>query len=89
MPHSFRPSVVVAEGGPAGRCVFLTEAGGWTSDIAEAEVIEDEAHGDIRLLEAECLGAGPRGARRSAVRLVEVRFGPHGPLSIRDKAEPV
>ncbi|RDC71684.1 DUF2849 domain-containing protein [Rhodovulum sp. 12E13] len=86
MPHSFRPSVVVAEGGPAGRCVFLTEAGGWTSDLAEAELIEDEAHGDIRLLEAACVGAGPRG---SDVRLVEVRIGPHGPVSIREAVAPV
>jgi hypothetical protein len=89
MPHSFRPSVVVAHAGPGGRRVFLTEADRWTADLAEAEVIEDEAHGDIRLLEAEHAGAGRHGARPGPVRLAEVRLGPDGPVAISDAAEPV
>ena len=81
MPHSFRPSVVVAEAG-RGHRVFLTEADRWTVDLAEAEVIEDEAHGDIRLLEA----AHARDVRD--VRLAEVRFGPCGPVELKGAALP-
>jgi len=83
MPHSFRPSVVVAQAAPSGRYVFLTEADRWTADLAEAEVIEDEAHGDIRLLEA-----GYSGASISGVRLEEVRFGPRGPVGLKGAAQP-
>lgn len=82
MPQAFRPSVVVAETGPGGRCVFLTEADHWTTDLAQAEVIEDEAHGDIRLLEAA------HAAGASDIRLAEVRFGPRGPVALKGAAEP-
>ena len=83
MPQAFRPSVVVAENGPGGRCVFLTETDRWAAELAEAELIEDEAHGDIRLLEASCVGVGA-----SDVRLAEVRIGPRGPEGLKGMPQP-
>lgn len=41
-----------------GQTVWLTVNDMWTPNPAEAELIEDEAHGDIRLLEAEMAAAG-------------------------------
>jgi hypothetical protein len=78
MSGGFRPSVVVARNGPAGHRVYLTEADRWTADLAEAELIEDEAHGDIRLLDARHAGPGVSG-----VALAEVRLGPRGPEGLR------
>jgi hypothetical protein len=79
MPQTFRPSVVVARSVRAGSRVYLTEADGWTPDLARAEVIEDEAHGDIRLLEARHLSAG-----LGDVQLAELRLGPGGPVGLRE-----
>jgi hypothetical protein len=78
MSSGFRPSVVVAQRGPKGARVYLTESGRWTPDLGEAELIEDEAHGDIRLLEAEIGGRDLTG-----VSLAEVRLGPAGPEALR------
>jgi len=84
MPQGFRPSVVVAKSGPAGHRVYLTEADRWTADLTEAELIEDEAHGDIRLLEARHAGVAVSG-----VALAEVRFGPRGLEGLRSAVEAV
>lgn len=69
MPHSFQPSVVAAEIGSKSGRVFLTEADRWTEDLAQAELIEDEAHADIRLLDAARAGHGATGIRLVRVRL--------------------
>ncbi|MDJ1007247.1 MAG: DUF2849 domain-containing protein [Paracoccaceae bacterium] len=49
----FTPKVVTANALLEGDVVWLTAEDAWTRDIAEAELIEDEAHGQIRLLHAE------------------------------------
>lgn len=49
----FTPKVVTANALLEGDVVWLTEDDRWTRDIAEAELIEDEAHGQLRLLHAE------------------------------------
>lgn len=46
-----------------GRQVWLTVDDRWTLVPSEAELIEDEAHGDIRLLDAELSNPGLRDIR--------------------------
>ncbi|MEM0936623.1 MAG: DUF2849 domain-containing protein [Pseudomonadota bacterium] len=53
MPYRFEPSVVTARRRHRGQVVYLGEDDCWTPVLQEAELIEDEAHGDIRLLDAE------------------------------------
>ena len=53
MPRTFTPKVVTANALLEGDAVWLTEADTWTRDISEAELMTDEAHADLRLLEAQ------------------------------------
>jgi hypothetical protein len=53
MPRSFTPKVVTANALFEGDAIWLTEANTWTRDIREAELMTDEAHADLRLLEAQ------------------------------------
>ena len=52
MSRPFTPKVVTANALLEGDAVWLTEDDRWTRDIAEAELLTDEAHADLRLLEA-------------------------------------
>ncbi len=52
---------------PDGRTVWLGADDRWLGDAAKAELIEDEAHADIRLLDAEYLASG-----LTSVRLVDI-----------------
>jgi hypothetical protein len=79
MPYHFQPSVVAARRLHRGQTVYLCEDDRWSPAISEAEVIEDEAHGDIRLLDAEMSASGLSDIRLArvveasgnAVRLVD------------------
>ncbi|MEQ6247802.1 DUF2849 domain-containing protein [Sulfitobacter sp. HNIBRBA3233] len=51
MPKAFKPSVITANALLEGDVVYLGPDG-WVRDLADAEVITDEADADIRLLEA-------------------------------------
>jgi len=62
MPRSFTPKVVTANALLEGDAVWLTEANTWTRDIREAELLTDEAHADLRLLEAQSRKAEIAGA---------------------------
>ena len=53
MPRTFIPKVVTANALLEGDAVWLTEADTWTRDISKAELMTDEAHADLRLLEAQ------------------------------------
>jgi hypothetical protein len=53
MKRAFTPKVVTANALVEGDAIWLTEDDRWTRDISEAELIEDEAHADLRLLFAE------------------------------------
>lgn len=46
----FTPKVVTANDLRLGDAVWLTADDRWTRDIAEAELIDDEAHAQLRLL---------------------------------------
>ncbi|MEM9250278.1 MAG: DUF2849 domain-containing protein [Pseudomonadota bacterium] len=69
MPYSFQPSVIAARRRHGSQTVFLGEDDVWTPTIAEAELIDDEAHGDIRMLDAEIGATGLTDIRM--VRVVE------------------
>lgn len=74
MSRGFTPKVVTANALLEGDAVWLTEDDRWTRDMAQAELIEDEAHADIRLL----FGAAQRNTV-VGVYLVDAKAGPNGP----------
>jgi len=74
MSHRFTPKVVTANALLEGDAVWLTADDRWTRDISEAELIEDEAHGQIRLLDAMAQAGTVVGAY-----LADVKPGAHGP----------
>ena len=74
MPRPFSPVVVTANALLEGDVVYLTEDDRWSRHHAEAELIEDEAHATIRLLDARRRGSEVVGAY-----LAEARRGPDGP----------
>ena len=51
MPKAFTPKVVTANHLLKGDVIYQTDDG-WTRQLADAEVLTDEAHADLRLLEA-------------------------------------
>jgi len=53
MPREFTPKVVTANHLIEGDVVYLTESDEWTRHLSEAEVITDEAHAQLRQLQAE------------------------------------
>ena len=53
MPRKFTPKVVTANALLEGDVVYLTADDRWTRHLHEAELIDDEAHAQIRLLDAE------------------------------------
>ena len=53
MPRAFTPKVVTANHLIEGDVVYLTEDDQWTRHLSEAEIITDEAHAQLRHLQAE------------------------------------
>lgn len=53
MPRAFTPKVITANALLEGDVVYLTADDRWTRILSEAELITDEAHADLRLIEAE------------------------------------
>lgn len=53
MSHPYPPHVVTANALIDGDVVYLTVDDHWSATLAQAEVITDEAHAQIRLLDAE------------------------------------
>ncbi|MBD3663005.1 DUF2849 domain-containing protein [Sulfitobacter aestuariivivens] len=51
MPKPFTPKVITANALLEGDVIYLT-ATGWTRDLAQADVLTDEADADLRLIEA-------------------------------------
>jgi hypothetical protein len=74
MSPRFTPKVVTANALLEGDVVYLTADDRWTRQHHEAELIEDEAHAQLRLLDAQ--------AQRQVVvgaYLAEAKAGPKGP----------
>ncbi len=74
MSRSFTPKIVTANRLREGDVVYLTAEDGWTPHHHEAELIEDEAHAQMRLIHAV--------AQRQAVvgaYLADAKAGSRGP----------
>jgi Protein of unknown function (DUF2849) len=74
MAPRFTPKVVTANALLEGDVIYLTADDRWTRLHHEAELIEDEAHAQMRLLHA----ASQRGMIAGAY-LADAKAGPHGP----------
>lgn len=52
MARAFTPKVITANALLEGDVIYMTSAGTWSRTHGEAELITNEAHGQLRLLEA-------------------------------------
>ncbi len=77
MARPFTPKVVTANALLEGDVVYLTADDRWSRHHHEAELIEDEAHAQLRLLQAEKQRQVVVG-----VYLADARPGPDGPEPI-------
>ena len=74
MPRAFTPKVITANRLIEGDAVWFTASDTWATDIAQAELLTDEAHADLRLLEAQSQASIIAGAY-----LADAKDGPQGP----------
>lgn len=74
MSRSYTPKVVTANALLKGDVVYLTANDDWSPHLKDAEVIEDEAHATIRLLDGSA-----RQSEVVGVYLADVSIGAHGP----------
>ncbi len=74
MARSFTPKVVTANALLEGDVVYLSIDDRWVRDHTQAELLEDEAHATIRLLDASA-----RSDEVVGVYLADARRGPNGP----------
>ncbi|WP_341213955.1 DUF2849 domain-containing protein [uncultured Limimaricola sp.] len=74
MPRKFTPKVVTANRLLEGDAVWLTADGRWTPDMHEAELLDEEAHAELRLLIAQSDAATVVGPY-----LADAVSGEHGP----------
>ena len=74
MSRQFTPKVVTANALLEGDVVYLTADDRWSRLHAEAELIEDEAHAQLRLLQADTQRQIVVGAY-----LADAKAGPDGP----------
>ncbi|MBO9409579.1 DUF2849 domain-containing protein [Shimia sp. R9_1] len=52
MPRAFTPKVITANALLEGDVIYFTAEDNWSRDLTEAELLTDEAHAQLRLLEA-------------------------------------
>lgn len=71
MSKPFTPKVVTANALLEGDVIYLTADDQWSRDLNAAEVIEDEAHGDLRLLYAAAQPDQVVGAYLADVKVTE------------------
>ncbi|MFC3060419.1 DUF2849 domain-containing protein [Paenirhodobacter populi] len=74
MARKFTPKVLTANDLRLGDVVYMTASGDWTRCHAEAELLEDEADAELRLLKAH----GQSGIVVGAY-LADAKAGPDGP----------
>ena len=74
MSRQFTPKIVTANALLEGDVVYLTTDDRWSRKHSEAELIEDEAHAQIRLLDAQARHGEVVGAY-----LADAKPGPNGP----------
>lgn len=74
MSRKFTPKIITANDLREGDVIYLTVDDRWTRDLSEAELLDDEAHAEIRLIEASRQHDIVVGAY-----LADARKGPNGP----------
>ena len=74
MSRRFTPKIVTASDLIDGDVIYLTADDRWSRRISDAELIEDEAHAQLRLLHAEA-----QHSRIVGAYLADARPGPNGP----------
>jgi hypothetical protein len=74
MSRSFTPKIVTASDLRLGDVIYLTADDTWTRDHAQAELIDDEAHAQMRLL-----FAAAQKLRVVGAYLADAKAGPNGP----------
>lgn len=74
MARDFTPKVITANRLIEGDAVWFTTDDTWSGNIADAEFLSDEAHADLRLLEAQSQSQIIAGAY-----LADAVQGPTGP----------
>lgn len=74
MPRIYTPKVVTANALIEGDVIYLTANDDWTRDLSSAEILTDEAHAQLRLLEADSRQDEAVGAY-----LADVKPGTSGP----------
>lgn len=79
MARAFTPKVITANALLEGDVVYLTVNDCWTRDIAKAELIEDEAHAQIRVLQAQA-----RSGEVVGVYLADAEGEPPAPVHFRE-----
>ena len=62
MARAFTPKVITANHLIEGDVIYLTDADTWSRDLTDAELISDEAHAQLRLLDAQSQHATVVGA---------------------------
>lgn len=78
MSRAFTPKIVTANDLASGDVIYLTDADTWSRHHADAELIEDEAHAQMRLLDGQrvktVVGAYLADARRGILGPEPVHF---------------
>lgn len=77
MAKPFTPKVLTANALLEGDAVWLTADDRWTRNIAEAELLIDEAHADLRLIEAQW-----RQDEIAGAYLADAQASDHGPVPV-------
>lgn len=62
MPRAFTPKVITANALLEGDAVWFTEDNQWSRSMSEAEFLTDQAHAELRLIEAQSQEAEIAGA---------------------------
>ena len=73
MSRAFTPKVITANDLTSGDVIYLTAADTWSRHHLDAELIEDEAHAQLRLLD------GQRAKSAVGAYLADARRGASGP----------
>ena len=81
MPRPFTPKIVTANDLLQGDVIYLTKQDAWSRSHADAELLTDEAHAQLRLIEAQTQPhvVGPY--------LADAVDGPSGPKPVHFREE--
>jgi uncharacterized protein DUF2849 len=82
MPRPFIPKIVTASDLLDGDVIYLTVDDLWSRQLKDAEIITDEAHAQVRLLDAERQNLAIVGAY-----LADVAIGATGPEPVHFREE--